>query len=571
MAPRGTGVLAERAAYAASCVGWTIRTKTRRRGDGDDEAPALHHTRSRASALQPLLSARLTVHADYPHPSAQCVHRNVMIRGHGHKLVFGGFTGLYEAPGAENPTTEAQPLTMYTDGGWVDAAGQALAEDDGVDPVKPVAAYGICVVEDVFEARWADVVTEDAMEPGNRATQAADLCLTMHGAPLSGHHSARAYAAEVMAILEAMAAPPVDWHTRILSDSEAALSKIDEYRRCSPARRSGRDQCHALLRCICWIIETKQRRGATVTLDKVRGHDAAATEHAVGNRLADLAVNRVMQAQRVAYDTVYTDDANAVDGRVLQWADARWAAAAHRHVFMQHIQHRHVIMDGIRDEIKRRERVDLMRDWGRSRTQSRYLVPTLVTQMKKQLHRFRNNPTVCSFLVLAFTNSVEWSSMADQIDTDDRDVLDRDEPGPESTECLRCTTCDEALTLDHVMNSCSNHQQIELRRKFITDMRDLVGEEGTESATTQISEDIASLFRLPDEWSQEMKMMLVLGVWNTSKSSIASFAQQRTASAQESSSKQTEWSKQFATQAYDLFYKSSTICCCSGPILMPGH
>jgi hypothetical protein len=523
---RGMGTLSARALAGASKVKWNIKTKhtvfteltaCAGAGAGNEEGSAdggvdgegavathTHHTRFQNVDLNPmrgLQAGGLRVIAGRPTVSTHCTHRTVVLGGHQHILVFGGFTGVYTVE-ESNPTTDTNPLVLFTDGGWVDPAHS----DRHVEPQKPVAAYGVCVMDDKFRSAQDHIIGEqEGWSTKQRCNQADALGVTRHGGPISGHHGARAYAAELMGILVGLTAAPVDWSLEVRSDCEAGIKAIKQGATVCPARGRMRQQCYAILDAIWWVINTKAQYNARVQLTKVKGHDAGASADAVGNRLADLTVNTVIEQQTMTYDSIHQHEsdqrASTTDRHVLWWVDAQWGAAAHPYVFLQHAVHRHVIIDPVRSELRRLDQSKLLQQWMNTRHQSDFLVPSLIRQMKHQLLEFRHNPMISSFILLGYTNSLQWGSVSivpnelnDRPDQYSR--VDDDEPPHHGQNW--CNTCDECFNVMHLFVGCKSVDQIACRRTMMSSIASQLQVSLCDlSEDTNLISDVQQLLNLP--------------------------------------------------------------------------
>jgi hypothetical protein len=562
---------------AAAKVGWIIRAKDRVQTElghqtGLTQEAEHHNTRASDSELNPLvkLGSGVLQHIQgLPIASAHCTHKLVTIRGQQHELVFGGFTGTYSSM-VETPTDEQSPLVLFTDGGWVDSG--STAEQEGCSsPVKPVAAYGVCVADDNFYLNCAQVAGEaDMTSAVSRLRQCSALRICSHAGPISGHHTARAYAAELMGILIALAAAPVNWHIEIRSDSESAINSITSFSQTSSVHHRMQEQCHALLRCCAWVIAAKRQAGATVKLTKVKAHDAATTVNAVGNRVADLAVDCLIDSLKAIYDTIHATSEQDTDRAVLRWHDAQWAAAAHDFTFLQHRSHRYIVLASVRAEIKLIERHSLLHGWQKHKNQSRFLVSAMIPVQRQQLDHFRHHPHISSFLLRAFTNSVEFDSRSLFLNESEDTVVTGDDP---SDSRLQCCCCAKLLTLSHVLGECKDRFQVEARNETIAAMWRILHHDEIRSdlVSDDIRYEVQKMLGIPAiECSEVNGVLVALGIWNRQDPNIIQLAKSQSDNDRAATTKMRNWSHSFASESYQLMCKSKRICCRSDDrILLP--
>jgi ribonuclease HI/exonuclease III len=575
---RSTAVMAERAVTAAAKVGWIIRAKHTMQLELGNAAAvnheaARHNTRARDSVLNPMLqlcSRRLHHTEGLPTASSRCTHKWVTLRGQQYELVFGGFTGTYtsmvESP--SNPTDEMNPLVLYTDGGWVDSS-EAAKQTCSTAPLKPVAAFGVCVADDNLLKNWNQVAGEADMTSQERFNQCVALNICTYAGPISGHHSARAYAAELMGILIALAAAPVTWFVEIRSDSESAINSIAAYMQRSAVQHRMQEPCHALLYCCCWVIAAKKQAGAIVKFAKVKGHDADATVNAVGNRVADLAVDRMIDTVKADYAAIYTSNEQGIDRTVLCWEDAQWAAAAHDFTFLQHGSSRYIILASVRADVKLIERQHLLHGWMGIKEQAMFLEPALVPVEKQQLYNFRQNPRISSFLLRAFTNGVEWDSYSVFLNEEESRVVTEDN---DKDKRLFCCCCARVLTFSHVLGQCSDPVQRVKRRETIAAMCGVVhGDARFDLPGDDVRIAVQSILGIPaDECSEVKGALASLGIWARQDPHIMRVALGRAANnAKQAENLMRSWSSCLAQLCFDLMASSKITCCRSDHTIMP--
>jgi hypothetical protein len=486
--------LCQRATAAAKIISWEVRAKHTlvdeyvrlsrpirlMRANGDGEIRTSSRKRKQATvsmALQHLMEMELQVFNEYPDPRKWgTVSKSVKIDGHIFELAFGGFAGLYKsAAGDRNPTSCNRRLKLFTDGAWIDIGHSA---DPATEPGKPIGAYGICVADDAFLHGYPQIADEDNQSV-NLETQAKCHGFILHHGAVSGWHSSRAYAAELLAIVVAIACCPIDWHLEICSDSSSALEAIESFRQLSSVRRKFGESCHPFLFAVNWMMKQKRIHSGSVKFVKVASHTAGVEVDAVGNRMADMACGiRLRELRRIFPQ--YLDEqlaTNERDDMILRWDDARYAAASLPFVFYQHTRHRHVLIEPVRSEVRMRERCALLRAWMQNANQSTYMRPKELPVMRSLLNSVRDSPFCSSFVILCLTDCVQWGSRSCLMDEQAAlDPANEAESRPWNAQ-LCCRVCDDhhPMTFQAMMTTCQNARLLEARRALVLQLAESLG------------------------------------------------------------------------------------------------
>ena len=372
-----------------------------------------------------------------------------------HKLHFEQM-GMPTASPAQ-PTSFIQPLTICTDGSWKDFG--ATSEDPADLLVCPLGSWSAVILEDNFDTLKSVQMTKEDDLTFDIVSYAR---IKYSSGPISGWHSGRVYICELVAIAAACLCAPANWHIKVVSDSQAAVSAIDKMGKLRKETDKKKLDGYWILKAIIWAVNTRSTEGGSTQIQWIKAHSDADTILAFGNRLADavakhwLATKYVKTYRESAYQMTF--DKAALSNWHKTTLDTALALTVTDYFIYKDSSKGNAILGNVREEIKSWEKRNLMKEWKSHSQQAIYLQKAgSLESFQSALQLMWKDSEACTFIIMAVTNTLHYG---------DNSVFDTDEP-KEWTAHLICSACQSTADFEHIFGDCGNADLTDLRLEMI--------------------------------------------------------------------------------------------------------
>ena len=212
-----------------------------------------------------------------------------------------------------------------------------------------------------------------------------------------------------------------------------------------------------------------------------------------------------------------------------------------------------MITGAVRQSIKLADQRRLQAQWGNTVYQSRFFEPAVIPAMRSQLNYNRNSATLNRFLVLAYTNSIEWDSLPiEQVSRVCKDDIGR----------LKCKHCDSVLNIEHVLSSCTHPDQCDLRASAIHDICSVMDDDTSRLHSNDVFREVNRLFEVPLAKCAELRSLIrVFGALLNDDAQLKQISSARLLNLDGERNLLAQVQGNFARIIYELFNKSKQCCC----------
>jgi exonuclease III len=261
-------------------------------------------------------------------------------------------------------------LVAYTDGSY--AHGRS--------------AWSVCFQNSWLRLNHLDTPDEDSIRM-HHTRQAVVV-----GAPLRDGEGSGVFDAELNAIARALLAPSLSTNLTLFIDSQSAIAAVGAFSSARSERARLRMAGYPILHLISNIITRKQQLHATVDLRWIPAHTSASSVHHSGNRIADLVAKHYTRPTAVAPSFIRPLQLESMFAFVRLQSSGR------------------LVVGDPRRAIRRLLESQLIAEWERSRTQSRFAVGSGPASSRALwLAAARLSPTLCPLVLRIATDTAQWT------------------------------------------------------------------------------------------------------------------------------------------------------------------